>query len=298
MRSNEVAKLAGVTVRALRHYHQLGLLPEPPRQANGYRDYSPADVARVLRIKRLAALGFPLSRIGTVLEEMDAPKSRTTAGNNARDAGKNESNTGNAAADAAPSPHDALEELDRELALEIERLQEQRRTIAELRAEHLDPDLPVRFARTLRMLAGADVLANAPAADRTALIVAGHLYDDEELDELERVVERISSENLVESMRELDDRLAALAPDAPESQRAALAEDSLKVLAPIIACFDAANWLRPQTDGERLLDEITFGSYNEAQQDVCDRIERNIMAFLATSPSQAAPQPLDPDVTS
>ena len=50
MRSNDVAKLAGVTVRTLRHYHQLGLLPEPPRQANGYRDYSPADVARVLRI--------------------------------------------------------------------------------------------------------------------------------------------------------------------------------------------------------------------------------------------------------
>ena len=49
MRSNDVAKLAGVTVRTLRHYHQLGLLSEPPRRANGYRDYSPADVARVLR---------------------------------------------------------------------------------------------------------------------------------------------------------------------------------------------------------------------------------------------------------
>lgn len=112
MRSNEVAKLAGVTVRTLRHYHQLGLLSEPPRRANGYRDYSPADVARVLRIKRLAALGFPLSRIGDVLEEMDAEGHATSAS--------------------------ALDELDRELALEIARLQEQRRTIAELRAEHLD----------------------------------------------------------------------------------------------------------------------------------------------------------------
>ena len=79
MRSNDVAKLAGVTVRTLRHYHQLGLLSEPPRRANGYRDYSPADVARVLRIKRLAALGFPLSRIGDVLEEMDAEEHATSA---------------------------------------------------------------------------------------------------------------------------------------------------------------------------------------------------------------------------
>ena len=148
MRSNEVAKLAGVTVRTLRHYHQLGLLSEPPRQANGYRDYSPADVARVLRIKRLAGLGFPLSRIGDVLDEMDAEGNATSAS--------------------------ALDELDRELALEIEHLQEQRRTIAELRAEHLDPDLPVRFARILRMLSGVDTLAAAPVAVfATSLIVEG-----------------------------------------------------------------------------------------------------------------------------
>ena len=148
MRSNDVAKLAGVTVRTLRHYHQLGLLSEPSRQANGYRDYSPADVARVLRIKRLAGLGFPLSRIGDVLEEMDAEGNATSAS--------------------------ALDELDRELALEIERLQEQRRTIAELRAEHLDPDLPVRFARILRMLSGVDTLAAAPVAVfATSLVVEG-----------------------------------------------------------------------------------------------------------------------------
>lgn len=148
MRSNDVAKLAGVTVRTLRHYHQLGLLSEPPRQANGYRDYSPADVARVLRIKRLAGLGFPLSRIGDVLDEMDAEGNATSAS--------------------------ALDELDRELALEIEHLQEQRYTIAELRAEHLDPDLPVRFARILRMLSGVDTLADAPVAVfATSLIVEG-----------------------------------------------------------------------------------------------------------------------------
>ena len=263
MRSNEVAKLAGVSVRTLRHYHSLGLLPEPPRSDNGYRDYTAADVARVLRIKRLASLGFPLARIGAVLEEMDAPKA--------------DPNTGS----TAPSPMSALEELDCELALEIERLQEQRRTIAALRAENLDPDLPVRFSRVLRMLPGVDTLADASPADRTALIVAGHLYDDDELGELERVIECIASENLVQALEQLDERLGALAPDAPETERAALVEESLEALAPVIACFDTANWLRPSTDRERFLDEIAFEGNNPAQQDVCDRIERRIETIMA-----------------
>ena len=254
MRSNEMAKLAGVTVRTLRHYHQLGLLAEPERSENGYRDYAATDVARVLRIKRLASLGFPLARIGAILDEMDAP---------------------------GRSGASALEELDRELALEIERLEEQRRTIAALRAENLDPDLPVRFSRVLRMLPGVDTLADASPADRTALIVAGHLYDDEELGELERVVECIASKNLVQALEQLDERLGALAPDAPETERAALVEESLEALAPVIACFDTANWLRPSTDRERFLDEIAFEGNNPAQQDVYDRIERGIEAIMA-----------------
>ena len=105
-------------------------------------------MARVLRIKRLAGLGFPLSRIGDVLEEMDAEGNATSAS--------------------------ALDELDRELAFGNRTLAEQRRTIAELRAEHLDPDLPVRFARILRMLSGVDTLAAAPVAVfATSLIVEG-----------------------------------------------------------------------------------------------------------------------------
>lgn len=253
MRSNEVAKLAGVTVRTLRHYHQLGLLAEPERSENGYRDYAATDVARVLRIKRLASLGFPLARIGAILDEMDAP-SRSGAS--------------------------ALEELDRELALEIERLEEQRRTIAALRRENLDPDLPVRFARILRMLPGVDTLADASPDNRTALIVAGHLYDEEELGELERVVRRIASDDLTETMLHLDQQLTALPSDASEAERAELAAESLEALKPVIACFDTANWLRPSTDREQFLDRIAFEGHNAAQQDVYHRIEAGIEAIM------------------
>ncbi|WP_415962299.1 MerR family transcriptional regulator [Collinsella tanakaei] len=76
MKSNELAKLAGVTARPLRHYHAIGLLDEPPRQANGYRDYRPEDLLRVLRIRQLASLGFPLDQVAGMLDELDAERSQ------------------------------------------------------------------------------------------------------------------------------------------------------------------------------------------------------------------------------
>lgn len=76
MKSNELAKLAGVTVRTLRHYHAIGLLDEPPRQANGYRDYRPENLLRVLRIRQLASLGFPLDQVAGMLDELDAERSQ------------------------------------------------------------------------------------------------------------------------------------------------------------------------------------------------------------------------------
>lgn len=64
----EAARLAGVTVRAVRHYHQRGLLPEPPRDHSGYRRYGPPDVVALIRIKTLAEAGVPLARVAELLE--------------------------------------------------------------------------------------------------------------------------------------------------------------------------------------------------------------------------------------
>ena len=59
----EIAKLAGVTTRAVRHYHRVGALPEPERRRNGYRDYDLTDLARLLRLRRMVDAGVPLRRI-------------------------------------------------------------------------------------------------------------------------------------------------------------------------------------------------------------------------------------------
>ena len=64
----QLAAHTGVTVRAIRHYHARGLLPEPPRDASGYRRYGAPAVVDLVRIKTLADAGVPLARIGQLLD--------------------------------------------------------------------------------------------------------------------------------------------------------------------------------------------------------------------------------------
>jgi len=73
MRIGELAEAVGVTTRTVRHYHHLGLLPEPERRANGYRDYTLRHAVVLARIRRLTELGLGLSEVRDVLAE-DAGK--------------------------------------------------------------------------------------------------------------------------------------------------------------------------------------------------------------------------------
>ena len=63
----QLASYAGVTVRAVRHYHAKGLLPEPERDHSGYRRYDVASVVELVKIRTLAEAGVPLSRVGELL---------------------------------------------------------------------------------------------------------------------------------------------------------------------------------------------------------------------------------------
>jgi DNA-binding transcriptional MerR regulator len=67
MQVQEFAKIAGVTVRALHHYDQLGLL-KPRRTDSGYRMYSARDLERLEQVVALKFLGIPLKQIKSVLE--------------------------------------------------------------------------------------------------------------------------------------------------------------------------------------------------------------------------------------
>lgn len=121
MRIGELAALAGVTTRTIRHYHQVGLLTEPPRTTAGYRLYGMADVVRLIRIRRLTALGMSLPDIGRLL----GPR---------QDLAK------------------ALTDLDADLAREQEAIRRQRAMLAELRHTGGDPALTPELGRVFAEL--------------------------------------------------------------------------------------------------------------------------------------------------
>ena len=64
---NQVAQLAGVTLRTLRYYDKIGLLTPSTRTQAGYRIYSPEDVDRLQQILFFRELDFPLARIIEIL---------------------------------------------------------------------------------------------------------------------------------------------------------------------------------------------------------------------------------------
>lgn len=68
---SQLAAYAGVTVRAVRHYHQIGLLPEPERDRSGYRRYGAHAVVSLVKIATLADAGVPLSEVADLLEADD-----------------------------------------------------------------------------------------------------------------------------------------------------------------------------------------------------------------------------------
>jgi len=66
-RAQQFADLAGVTVRTLHHYDQLGLL-QPHRSQSGYRLYRERDLERLEQIVALKFLGIPLKQVRTLLD--------------------------------------------------------------------------------------------------------------------------------------------------------------------------------------------------------------------------------------
>lgn len=65
----ELSKLTGVTVRALHHYDEIGLVRPSARTAAGYRLYDDGDVLRLQQVLLFRELGLPLPEIAAVLDD-------------------------------------------------------------------------------------------------------------------------------------------------------------------------------------------------------------------------------------
>lgn len=71
LKVGELARRAGLSVRALHHYEEIGLLVPSARTDAGHRLYARADVERLARITALTALGFSLDQVRRVLDQDD-----------------------------------------------------------------------------------------------------------------------------------------------------------------------------------------------------------------------------------
>jgi DNA-binding transcriptional MerR regulator len=196
----QLAAYARVTVRAVRHYHQIGLLPEPQRDASGYRRYRATAVVSLIKIRTLADAGVPLSQISQMLE-----------------------------ADASTFA-ETVHRIDSHLRDEIERLETSRKQIAQLAAGDslaLPPEVTFYLDR-LREIGASErmveserdgwILVVARWPDRIHEWMPGKLaqLDDPQLVRLYRVLSEIFESDTDDDPRleEAADIMAALAEQA------------------------------------------------------------------------------------
>ncbi|WP_255316485.1 MerR family transcriptional regulator [Nesterenkonia sp. Act20] len=71
MHIGELAERTGLSLRTIRHYGDIGLLPATSRTEGGFRVYTEADQARLQRINYLKPLGFSLEEIAEVVGLLD-----------------------------------------------------------------------------------------------------------------------------------------------------------------------------------------------------------------------------------
>ena len=68
MHIGELAERTGLSLRTIRHYDAVGLLPATARTDGGFRVYSEEDFERLMVIKQMKPLGFSLEEMAEILE--------------------------------------------------------------------------------------------------------------------------------------------------------------------------------------------------------------------------------------
>jgi DNA-binding transcriptional MerR regulator len=68
VRIGELARRTGVATKTIRYYEEIGVLPDPDRTANDYRDYSEEAVDRLNFVRDAQATGLTLAEIASILD--------------------------------------------------------------------------------------------------------------------------------------------------------------------------------------------------------------------------------------
>ncbi|MET8121119.1 MerR family transcriptional regulator [Micromonospora sp. NPDC005189] len=144
--TRELAEIAGTTLKTVRHYHSIGLLEEPERATNGYKQYQSRHLIQLLRIRRLADLGVSLADIAAMQGSVEGAEQVFRA-------------------------------LDAELAASIERQQRIREELVDILRQPERVDLPPGFGH----LAG-----DLSEGEQAFLLVCSRVIDPQMLDTLRK----------------------------------------------------------------------------------------------------------------
>ena len=147
MRVSDAAKIAGCSVRTVRYYHNLGLLPVPTKQRGPWRDYEFADVARLIQIRSMAQAGM---RLDDIRLELSATETAVMAAMPTPAAASTQLVDAPTAAPAVADPTDpadcdyeiydqTLRSLDRQIA----KLQQQRARLLEMKQQAMMKSPPL-----------------------------------------------------------------------------------------------------------------------------------------------------------
>ena len=237
MNSGEIARMAGVSVRTLRHYHQVGVLPEPARRGNGYREYTVRDLVLLLRVRRLAELGIPLDEIAPML-------------------------------DAGGRADAVLDELDRELAGQIERLTARREVIARLRAAGASPDTPPELAGLLTAGDWSNLPAEMLQHDQGVMVLLHHFLDADGRVAWTGLLEPGTDPAVLAVTTTLTARFAALGPEVVDEEIDRLVADYHAALGHLT--YEGFDEVDPRTGA--LLTAYQESVLNDAQREFVARL--------------------------
>lgn len=244
MNSSELGSLAGVTVRALRHYHQVGVLDEPSRASNGYRQYDVHDLIRVLRIKRLAALGIPLEQMPALLDQ------------------------------TSDQSTELLDEIDQELAEHIARLTAQRELIAQLQNAKAAPDLPPDLAHFLTAYASGGLSPTMAQIDRDQTVLLAHLVGTEGMPHLVNFYERISDPDLLPAITRITAQFDGLTSDTSEEELGRFVDEFVTTFTPMVRELN--------TTAPDLAPAGATGLFAEYTTDVLNRTQQHALELIGT----------------
>ncbi|MCG5214507.1 MerR family transcriptional regulator [Streptosporangium sp. KLBMP 9127] len=230
MRIGELAALVGVSTRTVRHYHHLGLLPEPVRLANGYREYRLRDAVALARIRRLTELGLSLDEIRDILAD-----------------------------DQGRELREVLEELDADLARQQEAIAVRRARLATLLAEaDLRPDSMVSpdMAAVLRDLPKAG--SRIAEIDREMLVLVSNLGEPADQAQILDLMRPLTEPGMLAQGHALYERLDALADaDVHDPLVGPLAADLAAHIPDEMAALMIANLNTPGAAGANWLEMLT-----------------------------------------